>query len=146
VFFTGDILAGDAELANSTIPYAYSITRRLESLERLKTYSCARYVLGHGEVQQDVRCLIDRNIAQINDIVDRIKGLLAQGPAQACELFEAICAQLHTRVRTAKEYYLLYPTLHAFLSHLSNSRQITHIVRDNRLLWCLPEARQMQPS
>ena len=141
VFFTGDILAGDAELANAAIPYAYSITKRIESLEKLRGYSCARYVLGHGEVQQDVQSLIERNIAQIIEVLDLIKGLLAQEPAEASRLFEAVCAHCRIDVRTIKEYYLLFPTLHSFLSHLSNSGQITHTVRNNRLLWRLPKGK-----
>ena len=141
VFFTGDILAGDAEVANAAISYAYSITKRIESLEKLRGYSCARYVLGHGEVQQDVQSLIDRNIAQINGVLDLIKALLAQEPAEASRLFEAVCAHYRIDLRTIKEYYLLFPTLHSFLSHLSNSGQITHTVRNNRLLWRLPEGK-----
>ncbi len=142
VFFTGDILAGDAELANATISYAYSITKRLESLEKLRGYSCARYVLGHGEVQHDIQWLIERNIAQVTAALDLIKALLAQEPAEAGQLFEAVCAHYRIDVRTVKEYYLLYPTLHSFLSHLSNSGQISHIIRNNRLLWCLPEQKR----
>ena len=141
VFFTGDILAGDAELATAAISYAYSITKRIESLEKLRGYSCARCVLGHGEVQQDVQSLIERNIAQVTEVLDLIKALLAQEPAEASRLFEAVCAHHCIDVRTIKEYYLLFPTLHSFLSHLSNSGQVTHIIRNNRLLWCLPEGK-----
>jgi len=141
VFFTGDILAGDAELANAAVSYAYSITKRIESLEKLRGYSCARCVLGHGEVQQDVQSLIERNIAQVTEVLDLIKALLAQEPAEASRLFEAVCAHYRIDLRTIKEYYLLFPTLHSFLSHLSNSGQITHTVRNNRLLWRLPEGK-----
>jgi glyoxylase-like metal-dependent hydrolase (beta-lactamase superfamily II) len=141
VFFTGDILAGDAELANASISYAYSITKRIESLEKLRGYSCARYVLGHGEVQRDVQSLIERNIAQIMAVLDLIKVLLAREPAEASQLLEAVCSHHLIDLHTIKEYYLLYPTLHSFLSHLSNSGQVTHIVRNNRLLWRLSEGK-----
>ncbi len=146
VFFTGDILAGDTELNNAAISYAYSITQRLQSLEKLRGYSCARYVLGHGDIQYDVDALIDRNIAQVTKVLDMIKAFLAQGPSEASQLFQAICKQLCIQVRTVKEYYLLYPTLHAHLSHLSNSGEITHIVREQRLLWCLPDAGQLRSA
>lgn len=135
VFFTGDILAGEEELDNTAISYAYSVTRRLESLEKLKGYRCARYVLGHGTVHEEIAALIERNIAQVQDVLDCIKAFLRSGEAQASQVFEAVCAHCGIQVRNVREYYLLYPTLHAFLSHLSNSGQITHTVKGNRLVW-----------
>lgn len=135
VFFTGDILAGEAELRNTALPYAYSVTKRLASLEKLKSYSCAYYVLGHGPLQRDVRMLIERNIAQIQDVLGFIKSCLADGGAEANELMRAVCAHYGIALRAIREYYLIYPTLHSFLSHLSNCGEITFEIRDNRLLW-----------
>lgn len=141
VFFTGDILAGDAELANTAIPYAYSITRRLESLDKLRSFSCARYVLGHGDVQHDITALIARNINQVQSVLDFIAEYLAQGNAEASQVLEAVCARYGIEIRTVREYYLLYPTLHSFLSHLNNTGKITCTVKGNRLVWHTLERR-----
>jgi glyoxylase-like metal-dependent hydrolase (beta-lactamase superfamily II) len=139
VFFTGDILAGEAELSNAPILYAFSITQRLESLKKLRHYSCAYYVLGHGEMQRDIISLIDRNIAQVEDVLSFIRTYLAQGGAEANALFPAVCEHYGIQVHNAKQYYLLYPTLHSFLSHLSNHGEITYEIRDNRLFWHVVE-------
>nr|MBC7244324.1 MBL fold metallo-hydrolase [Chloroflexota bacterium] len=136
VFFTGDILAGEAELANTAISYAYSVTKRLESLEKLRHYSCAYYVLGHGQLERDIAGLIKRNIAQIMDVLNFIENYLAQAPAEVSSLLRAACQHYGIKIRNIREYYLLLPTLHAYLSHLSNSGQITYQITDNRLLWC----------
>jgi glyoxylase-like metal-dependent hydrolase (beta-lactamase superfamily II) len=135
VFFTGDVLAGEEELENTHISYAYSVTRRLESLEKLKGYRCARYVLGHGTVHEDIAALIERNIAQVQDVLDCIKAFLKRGEAQASQILETVCAHYGIQARNVREYYLLYPTLHAYLGHLSNSGQIAPAVKDNRLVW-----------
>jgi glyoxylase-like metal-dependent hydrolase (beta-lactamase superfamily II) len=135
VFFIGDILAGEAELANAPISYAYSITKRLASLEKLRHYSCACYVLGHGPVERDITQLIERNIAQLNDVLSFIKAYLARGGAEANELLLAVCTKYGITIRNVREYYMLYPTLHSFLSHLNNCGEITHSVENNRLLW-----------
>ena len=135
VFFTGDLLAGDAELDNAPISYAYSVTRRLRSLEGLRHYSCAAYVLGHGPVERDIAGLVERNIARVNDVLAFIRQYLAGGGAEASELLGAVCAHYGIRIRNVREYYMLYPTLHSFLSHLHNSGEIAHRVEDNRLLW-----------
>jgi len=139
VFFTGDILAGEAELANTAISYAYSITERLQSLEKLRNYPCQYYVLGHGAVERDVSTLIDRNVAQISDVLEYIRGYLTQGCAGASELLQAVCVHYAIDIRNLRQYFLFYPTLYAFLSHLSNGGEITYQVKDNRLLWCAVE-------
>lgn len=135
VFFTGDILAGEAELANMAISYAYSITKRLESLQKLRSFSCSYYVLGHGPLESDIARLIERNIAQITDVLHFIRSYLAQAPAEANGILEAVCEHYKIEIRNIREYYLFYPTLHAYLSHLRNKGQIAYQVNGNRLLW-----------
>jgi len=135
VFFTGDILAGEAELTNSAISYAYSITKRLQSLSKLRHYSCAYYVLGHGKIQRDISVLIDRNIARIKETLDFIQGYLAENAAEATEILRAVCKYYGTEIHNVRQYFLWYSTLHSFLSHLSNSGAITYEIRNNRLVW-----------
>jgi glyoxylase-like metal-dependent hydrolase (beta-lactamase superfamily II) len=139
VFFIGDILAGEAELANTAITYAYSTTRRLQSLKKLRDYSCAYYVLGHGEIERDIAALVERNIAQVMDVLGFIKGYLAGDCAEATEVLRAVCTHYGIKIRHLKQYFLLYPTLHSYLSHLSNNGEITHEIKGNRLLWCTTE-------
>jgi len=141
VFFTGDILAGEEELAQSPITYAYSITMRLQSLEKLRRYSCAWYVLGHGKPEPDIQSLIECNIEQVNGVLAFIKAFLAQGCADFDQIYTAICRHYGIRVRTLKQYFLLYPTLHSYISHLSRNGDIIHAFEANRLLWCLPDGR-----
>ena len=79
--------------------------------------------------------LIERNIAQVMEILNFIKGYLTQGGAEANDVLKAICAHYEIKIRNVKQYFLLYPTLHSFLSHLSNSGEITCEIRDDRLFW-----------
>ena len=139
VFFTGDILAGEAELANAAISYAYSITKRLQSLDKLRHYSCAYYVLGHGKIERDITALIERNTAQVMDTLDFVRGYLADRSADTSQVLSAVCTHYGINIRNLKQYFLFYPTLHSFLSHLSNSGEITYEIKDNRLLWCAVE-------
>jgi glyoxylase-like metal-dependent hydrolase (beta-lactamase superfamily II) len=141
VFFTGDILAGEQELAQSPITYSYSITMRLQSLQKLRRYSCAYYVLGHGRPEQDIRSLIERNIEQANDVLALIKASLAKGCADIDQIYATVCRHYAIEVHTLKQYYLLYPTLHSYVSHLSRQGDLTHTFEDNRLLWCVANGR-----
>jgi len=60
---------------------------------------------------------------------------------EANELLLAVCAHYGITIRNVREYYMLYPTLHSFLSHLNNCGEITHRVENNRLLWHTIERR-----
>ena len=110
-----------------------------DSLEKLRDYSCSYYVLGHGKVERDITALVEHNIAQVMEILDFFTGYLAQGCAEAGELLTAMCARYGIQIRNIKQYFHWYPVLHAFLSHLSNTGQIKHRIKDNRLLWCAVE-------
>ena len=139
VFFTGDILAGEQELANTALSYAYSITKRLQSLERLRSYSCKYYVLGHGRPEPDIHDLAERNIAQIHDSLDFVRAYLDQGCAEASELLAAMCAHYEIEIRNLRQYFLYYPTLHSLLSYLINRGEVDYQIHDHRLLWCKAE-------
>jgi len=141
VFFTGDALAGEAELNNAPISYAYSITQRLASLHRLRQFRCARYVLGHGPVEHDITALIARNIAGIELVLELIQTLLSHEGLDADRLLYTVCTHLGICIRNVREYYTLYPTLHAFISHLNNEGAIVSSIQDNRLLWRATEGR-----
>jgi len=136
VFFTGDIVAGEAELANAPISYAYSVTKRLESLRKLRGYHCEYYVLGHGQVEREIGELVERNIAQVEETLQLICRHLARGCLEANDLLRAVCTHYGIQIRLVKQYYYWYPILHSYLSHLSNSGQIRYEIRDQRLLWC----------
>ena len=141
VFFTGDTLASEAELANTPLSYAYSVTLRLQSLEKLRGCSCRYYIPGHGEPREDISALVERNIAQLTAVLDWIKGYLSVRSVEANEILMALCAQYGIVLHNIREYYYWYPIVHSCLSHLSNTGQIRHEVRDNRLLW-----RTVQPQ
>ena len=138
VLFTGDILAGDEELSNAPISYAYSITQRLASLAKLRHIHCSRYVLGHGHPEESITSLIDRNVAHINRVLELISTLVARSSLETSTLFDTVVEQLGIHIRNVRDYYTILPALHAYIAHLSNLGRITAVIHQNRLLWCAP--------
>jgi len=139
VLFTGDILAGEQELGNAPISYAYSIPQRLDSLNRLRNIRCSRYVLGHGHPEDDIASLIDRNLAHIERVLELITTLVATSPLETSTLFDAVVERLGITIRNIREYYTIYPALHAYLTHLCHLGSIIPVIQQNRLLWCKSE-------
>ena len=135
VFFLGDALPGDAELSSSALSYAYSVTRWLESLEKLRHIACAYYVLGHGGIERHISPLVERSFARAEETLLFIKEYAAEKGAAASEIMEAVCQHHDMEIRTIKQYFRWYPVVHAFLSHLSNAGEIAHEVKNNQLLW-----------
>ncbi len=135
VFFTGDALAGPEELSGSPVSYAYSVGQCLQSLEKLRRFSCSWYVPGHGAVLQDIQGVIDLNVAQINRMLDAVQASLDGSAADSSDIMVGVCRLLGLELHSTKHYYLLSPTLHSALSYLSNSGRIHHTIRNNRMLW-----------
>ena len=135
VFFLGDLLAGEEELERAKISYVYSVTKRLESLEKLKGYRCAWYVPGHGPALQDIGELIERNIARTEETLAFIVEYLRQNPAEAAEVLAAVCEHFGIAMHNAPDYFLLHPTIYSHLSHLHSQGIVQFSIEGNRLLW-----------
>jgi glyoxylase-like metal-dependent hydrolase (beta-lactamase superfamily II) len=135
VFFVGDALAGQAELAGLAVSYTYSVTLYLETLEKLRNYACAYYVLGHGRLERDISGLIEQNIARISETIGFIKGCLAEKDAETSAILKAVCQHYGVELHSIRAYFVWYPVIHSFLSHLCNGGEVVWEISDNELLW-----------
>jgi hypothetical protein len=93
-------------------------------------------VAGHGSVLEDGRLdeLIDLNGALAHRVADEIL-TLAAGPTSAETILEGVLGSFGAPVTDAPSFYLLQPTIFAFLSHLYRDGKISHEVRGGRSLW-----------
>jgi glyoxylase-like metal-dependent hydrolase (beta-lactamase superfamily II) len=137
VLFTGDILAGEDELANAPVSYAYSVSQRIRSLRTLLRVPCSWYVLGHGRPLQDIATLVERNLLHIETVLAFLRELLSGPPVDAAHLLCALCERFDIAIATVKQYYYWYPVLHAYLGHLCNEGVADCKMESNRLLWQL---------
>jgi undecaprenyl pyrophosphate phosphatase UppP len=78
--------------------------------------------------------LIDQNAALTERVAEAILDLTAT-PRSAEAILEGILGRFDAPVADAPSFYLLQPTVFAFLSHLHRSREIGHEIRDGRSLW-----------
>ncbi len=138
VFFVGDALAGDEDLARAGVLYGYSITQRLESLTRLETIDADWFVPGHGPLLRDARPLVARNRQHIEQALASIQSLLARHPSGTEDVMAGLGEYYRFQVRKARDCYLLSLATLAHLSHLRQSGKIDCVVEDNRLLWVVP--------
>ena len=135
VLFTGDLLSSAEELRDRRIGYSYSVTMRLASLQRLRQLPADYYVLSHDAVYADISDLLAANLAQIEETLDYLRARVAASPVEAHDLVSEYCARFGVSLRHVRDYYMVSPALHAYLSHLHNTGEITCTVQDGRLYW-----------
>ena len=136
VFFCADVVLPESVLDKYRIPYLFSLTDHLAALQRARGTSYRVAIAGHGPVLEDgqLEVAVDLNAALAQRVAEAILELTAT-PRTAEAVLEGILRRFDAPVVDAPSFYLLQPTVFAFLSHLNRSGEITHEVHDGRSLW-----------
>ncbi len=134
VFFCADVVLPESVLSKYKIPYLYSVTDHLKALDTAESVLCRVAVPGHGERVDTLTGLIHANRALVMEVMERVL-LLATEPATAEAVLTGLLKHYDAAVTDAPSFYLLQPTVFAFLSHLHRHGRITHEVRNGQSLW-----------
>ena len=134
IFFSADVVLPTTVLEKYKIPYLYSLTDHLAALTLARTIVHARAVPGHGPVVPDLRALIDQNEALITEVLGVVLEILRE-PASSEEVMARVLARYDHAATDAPAFYLLQPTVLAFLTHLHRQGQVSHEIRRNRPCW-----------
>ena len=134
VFFCADVVFPEIALEKYRIPYLYGLTEHLDSLDYAATIACDRVVPGHGPLEESLEGPVARNREVIERVITALLGRLDEPKSTdrlCAELFEA----LDVPVLDDQGYYLLRPTVAAYLSHLQRLGEITHEIAGRGALW-----------
>jgi glyoxylase-like metal-dependent hydrolase (beta-lactamase superfamily II) len=134
VFFCADVVLPESVLDKYRIPYLFSLSDHLTSLERAREMSFRTAAPGHGPLLDDLGPLIDLNL----DLAQRVMAAVldvAATPATAEVILGQLLQRFGADVADAPSFYLLQPTVFAYLSHLHRSGRLSHEVREGASLW-----------
>lgn len=134
VFFCADIVLPESVLEKYRIPYLFSVRDHLASLERCTEVGCAMAMPGHGPVVESLRSLRDLNRELVLDVAERVVEF-TERPITAEALLTRLLLHYGAAVTDAPSYYLLHPTVYAFLSYLQEQGRVRHEVKDGESLW-----------
>ena len=136
VFFCADVVLPATVLDKYRIPYLFSLSEHLAALERARGTPHRVAVAGHGPILEDgqLDVAINLNAALAERVAAAILDLTVM-PRSAESILEGILGRFDAPVADAPSFYLLQPTVFAFLSHLHRSGEIRHEIRDGRSLW-----------
>ncbi|MGH2557442.1 MAG: MBL fold metallo-hydrolase [Thermomicrobiales bacterium] len=134
VFFCADVVLPEQVLAKYKIPYLFSATDHLRALAVARDVACAHVVPGHGPLRDSIDDLCEMNETLLRDVLESVLDI-ASTPATADAILTDLLRKYEADVTDAPSYYLLHPTVFAYLSHLHRERRLDHDVRDGQSLW-----------
>jgi glyoxylase-like metal-dependent hydrolase (beta-lactamase superfamily II) len=136
VFFCADVVLPANVLDKYRIPYLFSLTEHLAALERARGTPHRVAVAGHGPILEagQLEAAVELNRALAERVAEAILDL-TETPRSAEAILEGILRRFDAPVADAPSFYLLQPTVFAFLSHLHRTGEIGHEIRDGRSLW-----------
>lgn len=134
IFFCADVVFPEATLIKYPIPYLYGLTDHLDALDYALTVDCTWVVPGHGPTAPRIAELVQRNREVIDFVITAILDGL-DTPASSDEVCAALFRRLDVPVDDEQAYFLLRPTVNAYLSHLQRAGQIAVSTEDRQVRW-----------
>lgn len=136
VFYCADVVLPDRVIERYKMPYLYSVRDHLKSLDRAEQTPHTYAVPGHGPILDDIGPLVRRNRDLILSVADRIVSICAE-PLMAEEILARLLRELDADPQDAAAYYLLHPTVFAYLTYLEELGRVSHEISDGRALWAV---------
>lgn len=134
IFFCADVVFPTVAIEKYRLPYLFGLTAHLASLERARTVRCEKVVPGHGPVLET----IERSIAENLLVVERamqVIGEILTVPRSSDEICQHLFRAMDVPAADAQGYYLLRPTVLAYLSHMERSEIVEHMIEERSALW-----------
>lgn len=129
VLYVGDTLMDEATMAAAKMPSSMSWADDLESKRRLRDVTCDRYVLAHRGVFDDIRDLIDKNIADRMRHADEIAAAL-ETPMTISELEGALWTSCCLHTKRAPHIVMFRRSLRCGLDYLTGTDRVNILFED----------------
>lgn len=136
VFFCADVVFPEAAIEKYRIPYLFGLTSHLESLEKALNVDSSVVVPGHGLHAESLDELVDLNMATIEATLDCIRAIL-KAPITSDDISLQVFTAMDVPVSDVQGYFLLKPTINAYLAHLDRTSEATCEIVEKQALWRL---------
>lgn len=134
VFYCADVVFPARVLERYRIPYLYSVRQHLASLDRAGLVEHQVAVPGHGPLLEPIADSVDLNRQVVLDVAEAICGLASE-PATPETLLDRLLTELDVVPADLGAYYLLHPTLFAFLTYLEEQGRLETQLIQGRPHW-----------
>lgn len=134
VFFCADVILPASVLEKYKIPYLFGVKNHLAALAHSDEVQANCVVPGHGPLLDSIRETRDLNLALMHDVIDRIVEFCAE-PLSGSEVLARLLAHYGAAPQDAPAYFLLHPTVFAFLGYLQDEGQLRHEIVKGESRW-----------
>lgn len=134
IFFCADVVFPEVTLQKYPIPYLYGLSGHLESLQASLTVDSAHVVPGHGPVLESIDDLVLLNQQAIDRVIDTIVEIV-DCPMMADEICRDLFQRMDLTMTDAQAYYLLRPTVQAYLAHLEREKLLHLQMQESSVVW-----------
>lgn len=134
IFFCADVVFPEATLSKYPIPYLFGLTEHLNSLAYARDVAARLVVPGHGPIVEEIAPLVDRNLEAIHDVTSHIIAITTR-PMLADEICQELFKRMNVAIADAQAYYLLRPTVQAYLAHLEREGLLQLSVENSSVYW-----------
>jgi len=134
VFFCADVILPERVIERYRMPYLYSVRDHLPSLDRAEQVAHRVAVPGHGPVLDHVSVGVESNRQLVLQVAEMVTGFCRE-PRSPEDVLALVLEQLGADPVDAPAYYLLHPTIFAYLSYLESVGAVEHLIERGRSLW-----------
>jgi hypothetical protein len=116
------------------MPYLYSVRDHLRSLETAAQTPHTVTVPGHGPRVEDIAELVTSNKRIVHRVADIVLDCCFE-PRMPEEILADVLTKLGADPSDPPAYYLLHPTVFAYLTYLEERQDVEHTIERGRSLW-----------
>jgi glyoxylase-like metal-dependent hydrolase (beta-lactamase superfamily II) len=134
VLFCADVVFPEAAIEKYRIPYLFGLTQHIASLDRARGIDADFVVPGHGPIEPGFESPYQRNRAVVDSVLEVILHSLSN-PQSADDVAAIVFRTLDVPIVDHAGYFLLRPTISAYLSHLHRSGLAHLEISNGAALW-----------
>jgi glyoxylase-like metal-dependent hydrolase (beta-lactamase superfamily II) len=134
VFFCADVILPERVIERYKMPYLYSVRDHLPSLDRAESVEHAVAVPGHGPTLEHVSVGVAPNRLLVIQVAEMVAELCTV-PRSPEDVLALVLERLSADPTDAPGYYLLHPTVFAYLTYLESEGVLEHHIERGRSLW-----------
>lgn len=134
VFFCADVVFPAAAIEKYRIPYLFNLTEHLEAMTASLDIEADHIVPGHGPIEASIGELVTINRSIAEETLDCIRRSLTE-PLTLEQIAEIVFARMDVPMAGHISYYLLRPTIAAYLTHLEGMGEVEHVMAGHVAKW-----------
>jgi glyoxylase-like metal-dependent hydrolase (beta-lactamase superfamily II) len=134
VLFCADVLTPPTVVEKYRVPYLFSLTDHLVTLDAIAGLAGTSTVPGHGPVMTDIAETLSMNRRVVENAISAVLDA-CQEPATVSDVTSRVLNTLEANPGDAVGFYLLQPTISAYLSHLTRVGTLRHEIGANQSTW-----------